>query len=98
MAGVCKSMTETMTKSEAIGKIISLAKDIDVKDDLDYTFLNVTEDEAFEMVASNVLTQMYEAPEQYRETIMMASMTKILVENLVLKSRLQNIEKSTTKK
>jgi hypothetical protein len=38
---------------------------------------------------------MYETPEHYRETIMMASMTKILVENLVLKSRLQNIEKST---
>jgi hypothetical protein len=88
-------MTEKLSKTEAIGKIIELAKDIDVKDSIDYSFLNMSEDAAYDMVANNVLTQMYETPEHYRETIMMASMTKILVENLVLKSRLQNIEKST---
>ena len=76
-------MTDTLTKTEAIGKITALAKDIDVKDTLDYSFLNMSEDDAYEMVANNVLTQMYETPEQYRETIMMASMTKILVESLV---------------
>ncbi len=90
-------MTEKLSKTEAIGKIIELAKDIDVKDSIDYSFLNMSEDAAYDMVANNVLTQMYETPEHYRETIMMASMTKILVENLVLKSRLQNIEKSTKK-
>ena len=88
-------MKEKLSKREAIGKIIELAKDIDVKDSIDYSFLNMSEDAAYDMVANNVLTQMYETPEHYRETIMMASMTKILVENLVLKSRLQNIEKST---
>ena len=90
-------MTDKLSKTEAIGKIIELAKDIDVKDSIDYSFLNMSEDAAYDMVANNVLTQMYETPEHYRETIMMASMTKILVENLVLKSRLQNIEKSTKK-
>ena len=91
-------MTEKLTKAEAVGKIIELARDIDIKDSLDYTFLNITENEAYEMVANNVLTQMYDTPEMYRETIMMASMTKILVENLVLKARIQNFEKTTTKK
>lgn len=91
-------MTEKLTKAEAVGKIIELARDIDIKDSLDYTFLNITENEAYEMVANNVLTQMYDTPEMYRETIMMASMTKILVENLVLKARIQNFEKTATKK
>jgi hypothetical protein len=88
-------MTEKLTKAEAVGKIIELARDIDIKDNLDYSFLNMTETDAYEMVANNVLTQMYETPEAYRETIMMASMTKILVENLVLKAELQTIEKTT---
>ena len=35
-------MTDTLTKTEAIGKITALAKDIDVKDTLDYSFLNST--------------------------------------------------------
>lgn len=87
-------MTDTLTKTEAIGKITALAKDIDVKDTLDYSFLNMSEDDAYDMVANNVLTQMYETPEQYRETIMMASMTKILVESLVLKARIQSLEKA----
>ena len=33
-------MTEKLSKTEAIGKIIELAKDIDVKDSIDYSFLN----------------------------------------------------------
>jgi len=94
MAEVYRPMTDTLTKTEAIGKITALAKDIDVKDTLDYSFLNMSEDDAYDMVANNVLTQMYETPEQYRETIMMASMTKILVESLVLKARIQSLEKA----
>ena len=91
-------MTDTLTKTEAIGKITALAKDIDVKDTLDYSFLNMSEDDAYDMVANNVLTQMYETPEQYRETIMMASMTKILVESLVLKAKIQSLEKAAKEK
>ena len=91
-------MTDTLTKTEAIGKITALAKDIDVKDTLDYSFLNMSEDDAYDMVANNVLTQMYETPEQYRETIMMASMTKILVESLVLKAKIQSLEKAAREK
>jgi len=95
MAEVYKPMTDPITKTEAVGKIIALARDIDVKDNLDYSFLSMSEDAAYDMVANNVLTQMYETPEQYRETIMMASMTKILVESLVLKSRIQSLEKTS---
>ena len=98
MAEVYRPMTDTLTKTEAIGKITALAKDIDVKDTLDYSFLNMSEDDAYDMVANNVLTQMYETPEQYRETIMMASMTKILVESLVLKARIQSLEKAAREK
>ena len=98
MAEVYRPMTDTLTKTEAIGKITALAKDIDVKDTLDYSFLNMSEDDAYDIVANNVLTQMYETPEQYRETIMMASMTKILVESLVLKARIQSLEKAAREK
>jgi hypothetical protein len=38
---------------------------------------------------------MYSLPEEYRETVMMATMTKLLVENFVLNIRLH--EQNSTK-
>ena len=87
-------MTETLTRSEAVGKIITLSKEMLINENIDFSLLNISEDDAYEMVANNVLTQMYETPETYRETVFMASMTKILVENLLLKAQLQKINGS----
>ena len=87
-------MTETLTRSEAVGKIITLSKEMLINENIDFSLLNINEDDAYEMVANNVLTQMYETPETYRETVFMASMTKILVENLLLKAQLQKINGS----
>ena len=87
-------MTETLTRSEAVGKIITLSKEMLINENIDFSLLNISEDDAYEMVANNVLTQMYETPETYRETVFMASMTKILVENLLLKAQLQKINSS----
>jgi hypothetical protein len=84
-------MTEALTRSEAVGKIITLSKEMLINENIDFSLLNINEDDAYEMVANNVLTQMYETPETYRETVFMASMTKILVENLLLKAQLQKI-------
>ena len=87
-------MTETLTRSEAVGKIITLSKEMLINENIDFSLLNISEDDAYEMVANNVLTQMYETPETYRETVFMASMTKILVENLLLKAQIQKINGS----
>ncbi len=95
MAGVRKSMT--LSKTEAIGKIIHLAKNLDINETIDYSFLDLDLDEAYEMIAHNVLTQMYETPEDYRESVQLASLTKVLVENLQMKAKIQRYEKATAK-
>lgn len=84
-------MTE-ITKTEAVGMIIKLAKEVDVNENIDWTSINITEDEAYETMASNVIEQMITLPEQHRETVGLATMTKLLVENLVLRIKLNNLQ------
>jgi hypothetical protein len=82
-------LTENLTKTEAIGKLISLAKEMDVKDPIDWNTINLSEDQAYEMMAGSVLDQMFSIPESHREIVLLATLTKLLVENLVLNVNLQ---------
>ena len=47
------------------------------------------EDQAFLMMASQVLEQMEGCPEDQRAVVAMATMTKLLVENFVLNLRVE---------
>jgi len=78
----------TVSRTEAIGKIIELAREVEIKDTIDWSTVPITEDEAYEMFASNVLTQMMEVPETHREVVMLSTLTKLLVENFVLNVKL----------
>ena len=51
--------------------------------------LSVEEEQAFLMMASQVLEQMEGCPEDQRAVVAMATMTKLLVENFVLNLRLE---------
>lgn len=82
-------MTE-LSKTEAIGKIVELAKEVEIKDSIDWSQFQMTKDEAYEMFAQNVLTQMMAVPQDYRETVMLGTLTKLLVENFVLSTKLGN--------
>jgi len=77
-------MTEKLTKTEAVGRLAELAQEVEIKDPIDWGMLNIKEQEAYELMASSVLDQMYNVPETHRETVMMATMVKLLVENFVL--------------
>ena len=86
-------MTDKITKTEAIGKIVALAKEVEVQDKIDWTRLNVTEDELYEIMADKVIDQLYICPEDHREAISMSTLTKLLVENFILKVKIEE-EKS----
>ena len=79
-----------VSKTEAIGKIVELAKEVEIKDNIDWSQFKMTQDQAYEMFAQNVLTQMMSVPEDYRETVMLGTLTKLLVENFVLNTKLGN--------
>lgn len=75
-----------------IHQIAALAKEADTQDPIDWGMLSIGEDEAFLMMASNVIEQMNSVPEDQREIVSMATMTKMLVENFVLNLRLKGEE------
>ena len=81
-------MTENLTKTEAVGRLIALAKEVEVRDKIDWTQLNVTEEEVYEMMGNSVIDQMYSLPEEHRESVAMATLVKLLVENFVLNTKL----------
>ena len=43
MAGVYK-LEENLTKTEAVGRLISLAKEVEIKDPIDWAKMKVTEE------------------------------------------------------
>jgi len=82
-------MNEPLTKTEAVGKLVELAKQVELSDNVDWTKLAVTSEQLYEIMADNVLTQMYSVPEDHRESIMMGTMIRLLVENFALNARLK---------
>lgn len=85
-------MKKEITKTEYVGILVDLAQEMDIKDSIDWGMMNVNEHQAFEMMANSVVDQIYSLPEDQREIIMMASLTKLLVENFVLNARLNGAE------
>jgi len=77
----------SLTKTEAVGMLVDLAKQVELSQDFDFTGLRVTENELYEQMASSVLEQMYSVPEEHRETVMLGTLTKIMVENFLLTHR-----------
>lgn len=83
-----------ITKSEAVGKLVALAKEVDIKEPIDWNALQISEDHAYDLMANSVIDQMNTVPDDYKVSIMMATMVKLLVENLVLNVNLQKEKKN----
>ena len=85
-------MNKEITKTEFVGILVDLAKDMDIKDSVDFASLNISKDQAFELMANTVIEQFFVVPEDQREVVMLASLVKLLVENLVLNAKLQGVK------
>lgn len=64
--------------------LIELAKESELEDPIDWPSLGLTGDEAYFIIASQVL----EMSKQFNETIMLSTIVKLLVENFVLHIKL----------
>jgi hypothetical protein len=85
-------MKKTVTKTEFVGVLVDLAMEQDKADTIDFGMLKIQEREAFELMANTVIDNFWSVPEDQREIVMLASLTKLLVENFVLNARLQGAE------
>jgi hypothetical protein len=79
---------EKITKTEAVGRLVELAREVEIKDPIDWGMLSIREEDAYELMANSVLDQFYTLPEDHKETVMLATLTKLLVENFVLNLKL----------
>ena len=82
---------ELLTRTEAVGRLIELAREMEIKT-FDVVPSEINIDQAYEMCANNVLTQLYSVPEDHKETVSLATITKLLVENMMLHIKLNEVK------
>ena len=79
-----------MTTEEVVNLIADLAKEVDLEDPIDFGMLLVDEDTLWKMMASNVL-ELMRVDTVGERMVMMATITKLLVENFVLHAQMMKI-------
>ena len=81
-------MNEKMIDKITPHQLADLAMNAELADPIDWGMLNIREDVAFEMIATQVLEMIREQPDDKQIIIALASITKLTVENFVLNLRL----------
>jgi len=74
--------------NEAVDRIAALAKEIETEDPIDWGLLNMNEEDAYRLIALNTVNQFDKYNMSERE-VMIATITKLVVENFVLNLKLQ---------
>jgi hypothetical protein len=67
-----------------VDQLVEIAKEVEAGDPFDWADVSIDEDEAYRLMAMNLLEM------DMSKEIMLASIVKLCVENLVLNTRLMN--------
>ena len=81
-----------MIKQEDVEFLVDVAMECELSDPIDWGMLHITEKEAYQMMASSVLEQFQDVDDKEQLIVILATMTKLLVENFVLNLRLKGAE------
>lgn len=76
-------------QNETVKQLASLAMEAEVSDPIEWGELSIKEQDAYEMMAASVISQIEGLPEDQRPIVAMATITKLLVENFVLNIKLK---------
>lgn len=84
-----------ITKNDLVNLVADLAKEVENEDPIDWGMLPVSEDAAYATMASSIVEHFLgENPTESfteREISMMASVTKLVVENFVLNLQIEHL-------
>lgn len=72
----------------SVETLVELAKEVENEDPIDWGMLSIDENTAYHIIASQVL-ELYNTNDQLT---MLASITKLIVENFVLNLKLQGVQ------
>lgn len=73
-----------MNKNEKAALISELAMEVEMFDKIDWEELNISKEEAFAMMTDSVIVQFEQTPDDQKEIVQLATITKLLVENFIL--------------
>jgi len=73
-------------------QLAELAMEAETEDTIDWGLLPIDEKSAYILMASSVLEIVNNLPEDQRIYVIMSTMTKLMVENMVLNARLMGAE------
>jgi hypothetical protein len=79
-------------KEISVKQLVELAREVESTDPIDWGELNISEQHAYEMIASQILEQFYEADDDIEDQllIMLSVVVKLTVENFVLNLKIQS--------
>ena len=82
-----------MEVNQYVELIVTLAREVELGDPIDWATLSIGEDEAYRLMASNVVDQLLPkyTDSDFRE-VLMAIVVKLVVENFCLNLRLAGIK------
>jgi len=81
-----------MVKQEDVDFLVDLAMECELSDPIDWGMLHITEKQAYQMMASQILEQFSGVNKKDMVTVILATATKLLVENFVLNLQLKGAE------
>ena len=81
-----------MIKQEDLDFLVELAMECESADPIDWGMLHITEKQAYQMMASQLLEQFGNVNKEDVMPVVLATATKLLVENFVLNLQLKGAE------
>lgn len=81
-----------MVKQEDVDFLVELAMECELSDPIDWGLLHITEQQAYQMMASQLLEQFGNVNKENLMPVILATATKLLVENFVLNLQLKGAE------
>ena len=81
-----------MIKKEEVDFLVDLALECELEDPIDWGLLAITEQQAYQMMASQLLEQFDNVSKDHLIPVILATATKLLVENFVLNLRLKGAD------
>jgi hypothetical protein len=81
-----------MIKQEDVDFLVDLAMECELSDPIDWGMLHITEQQAYQMMASQLLEQFDNVNKKDMIPVILATATKLLVENFVLNLQLKGAD------
>lgn len=73
-----------------VEELVELAREVEIEDPIDWAQLSIDEEQAYRLMALNLIEIFENVDDQDRDNILMSMIIKLVVENFVLNLKLLN--------